>query len=98
MLEGYDDYDDMELEEILAEEQDDIDFTVDDLCRDEIKVAIKKAQDDLYCVNADAYLVDIEKDSDAFRGKSEVDDQRDWRDEGEQAIAEERQGGSKIRK
>ena len=98
MLEGYDDYDDMELEEILTEEQDDIDFTVDDLWRDEIKVAIEKAKDDLYYVNTDTYLVEIEKDIDGFRRKSEFDDRHDWQDEVEQAITEERQIGSKIRK
>ena len=97
MLEGYDDYYDMELEDILAEEQDDTYLTADDVWREEINVAITKAKGDLYLVNADAYLVE-EKGSDGFKGKSEFDDQHDWRDEVEQAIAEERQGGSKIRK
>jgi hypothetical protein len=98
MFDGYDDGYDMELEEILAEEQETTDFENPDACRDEIDMAIAKVQDDLYFMHKDAYLEEIETGMDEFRVKPEVDDHHDWRDENNQAIAKVRQGGVKIRK
>ena len=98
MLEGYDDGYDMELEEILAVEQDITDLENPDTCRAEIDMAIAEFRDDLYFMHKDAYLEEIENGMDEFMVKTEVNDHDDWQDEVEQAIAEERQIGSKIRK
>jgi len=89
MLEGYDDCNEMGLEQILAEEPEIIDFENADAWREEIDLSLAEVKGDLYFLHSDDYLEEIENSMDEFR--PEFDDHRDWQDEVGLAIDRARQ-------
>jgi hypothetical protein len=91
MNEGYDDCYDIGLEEILEEGPEITDFENPDAWQEEIDMAIREFEGDLYFLHSDEYLEEIEKGMDEFRNKFDADDHSDWQEEVDQAIDEVRQ-------
>jgi hypothetical protein len=91
MLDGYDDYYDTELEDILTDELDCSDLDNLDVAQREIDLAIRKENGDLYVEPDDSYLEQIEKARGSFRDDVNLDNHDYLLDEIERSVARIRQ-------